>query len=61
MDQASGFTVAMLFVALVGILIFVNTLVGLGLRWVGRRVVAVWRRGSAAGWPSPNDRRPSDS
>jgi hypothetical protein len=60
MDQISGFYLAMLFMALVGILIFVNTLVGLSLRWVGRRVAAVWRRGGATDWHSSSHRRPSD-
>ena len=49
MDQVSGFYIALLVVALVGILAIVNALLGFGLRWVGRRLAACWRRDGASG------------
>jgi hypothetical protein len=45
-EQIGGFYVALLFLALIGVLIFVNALLGMGLRWLGRRVASVWRHES---------------
>ena len=43
-EQLGGFYVALLFLALLGVLIFVNVLLGMVLRWIGRRVASVCAR-----------------
>ena len=46
-EQLGGFYVALLFLALIGVMIFVNVLLGMGLRWIGRCVASVWRHEAA--------------